>query len=346
MDKRSRRPIFLQTGFRTGGTWLWCRFRADPHIMALCEPLNELLASLTMDEMAKWTVERTGLGHPRLDAPYFQEYAELLNANGVGVHQYRMEFGLNGYFDDSDLGNEGLKPYLQCLIDIASAHSKIPVLKFTRALFRAAWLRRWFPSARQILLVRNPLLQFWSGYIQAVKHGNFTFLMIPLFALSRASSSGVPGIHTLLSPFNIPYIPLSGGECFKAYTEMAQRTAIEELFKMFLILFILSHEKSTPYADMVVDQQRLYRELDYRSTVEDRLSAEVGVRIDLSDVKAADTQAIMEMMSDPVGATLCSLAAEVVACFPKHGSASLDFVRSSAADLEQSARLTGYLFPV
>jgi hypothetical protein len=44
------------------------------------------------------------LGHPRLEAPYFQEYAELLNGNGVGVFQYRLEFGPNGYFDDSDHG--------------------------------------------------------------------------------------------------------------------------------------------------------------------------------------------------------------------------------------------------
>jgi hypothetical protein len=306
--------------------------------MAFYEPLNEGLAMLTLDGIAMWTAQHAGLGHPLSDAPYFQEYANLLNANGVGVHQYRMEFGINGYFDDSDAGNEGLRAYLQYLIDNASVHSKIPVFKFTRALARAAWLKRSFPDSRQILLVRNPLLQFWSGYIQAVRHGNFSFLTIPLFALSRASTSNIPGIHDFLRPFNIQYIPFTGVDCLKAYLEMARQTAIEELFKMSLAFFILSHENSAPYADVVVDQQRLYRELEYRSAVEDRLSAEVGVRMDLSDVRATDTQAIMEMMSNPVGATLPSLAAKVLAFLPEHEGASLEFVRSSVADLEQSVR--------
>ena len=148
--------MFLQTGFRTGGTWLWSRFRQCPEVLALCEPLNEALESITPEAISGLTSLASSLNHPTLEAPYFQEFSAFIGAETAGVRHYRAEFGLQTYFDPPEEQPRELAHYLSQILAYAEQRGKQPVLKFTRALGRADWLRRTFPSARQILLVRDP----------------------------------------------------------------------------------------------------------------------------------------------------------------------------------------------
>src|SRR5262245_47471573 len=43
--------VFLHTGWRTAGTWLWSRFRARPDVMGFYEPLHERLDDLALHEI-------------------------------------------------------------------------------------------------------------------------------------------------------------------------------------------------------------------------------------------------------------------------------------------------------
>lgn len=211
--------------------------------MAFFEPLHEQLGELTYKEIVRWTSETTNLGHPHLDAPYFAEYTDALNPIGVGVEGHRPEFGLHSYFDDSDEGNEGLAEYLQGLIDLALSRNKIPVFKFTRMLARAGWLRRTFPDAKQVLLLRDPLQQFWSSLCLA-REGNSLLLAAPMFALSHASPDTL----------GIPHIEFDHGvtEVLKFYADFVDRSEPDVLFKLYMIFHNLSLLKSAQFADKVI----------------------------------------------------------------------------------------------
>jgi hypothetical protein len=77
-------PIFLHTGWRTVGTWLWSRFRMVEGTRCLYEPLHEDLATLSRDDIARLRADNWASRHPDLAHPYYDEYADLLNADGIG----------------------------------------------------------------------------------------------------------------------------------------------------------------------------------------------------------------------------------------------------------------------
>ena len=46
-EKGQSRGIFLHTGWRSAGTWVWSRFRALQTVTAFYEPLHPILGDLT-----------------------------------------------------------------------------------------------------------------------------------------------------------------------------------------------------------------------------------------------------------------------------------------------------------
>ena len=281
-------PVFLQTGFRTGGTWLWSRFRESAETVAFCEPLNEALESITQDAISGLTSMTSGLNHPTLDAPYFEEYRVFIDPEKAGVRDYRVEFGLQSYFAAPEEQPLDLTRYLSRLLEHAKERDRQPVLKFTRALGRAEWLRQMFPAAKQILLIRDPWLQFQSGWTLAQRRQNFTFLMIPLFVLSRARSGS---LRSLCDEIGVPHVPFSAGitKCAETYTELAQQLSPKLLFGAFLGMFIASHFRSTPFADLVIDYDVFERDVLYRAEIERSIANLTGLHVDLANHEASRT---------------------------------------------------------
>jgi hypothetical protein len=301
-------PVFLQTGFRTGGTWLWSRFRQCSEVMAFYEPLNEAFEGITQEANSGMKSLVRSLNHPTLETPYFQEFIPFIGEQMAGVRHYRAEFGLQTYFEPPDEQPLELAHYLSQILDYAEQLGKQPVLKFTRALGRADWLRRTFPSARQILLVRNPWPQFQSGW-ELAKQQNFTFLMIPLFALSRPRTGA---LRTLCDELGIPHIPFSEGitKCAATYVELAQQLSPEVLFGAFLGMFIASHAKSIPFADLVIDYEAFERDVFYRNEIERSICNLSGLRVDLSNHQAGRTGDIPALVSwdvEPISNTIYSI---------------------------------------
>lgn len=279
-------PVFLQSGFRSAGTWLWSRFRAMPGILAYCEPLNEELAVVTASRIAALTQAALQLRHPSLSDPYFAEFAPLLNPDGTGVRGFRAEFGLSTYFELPPALAAPLTDYLAGLIAHARRAGRQPVLKFARALGRAGWLRTAFPAAKQVLVLRDPLEQFLSGLDLARQYGNRTFLMIPLFAISRRSAGPLRRVCEVIG---VPAIPATEdlGACIGAYVAMTESLPMRSLFGAFLAMFIVSHARSTPFADLVIDTRPLAGDGRYRSRIEAALQALSGQPVSLADFATA-----------------------------------------------------------
>ncbi|MEJ0003685.1 MAG: hypothetical protein WDN30_09160 [Pararobbsia sp.] len=100
----SSKAVFLHTGYRTAGTWLWSCFRRLDDVLAYYEPLHEMLASLDAAMLAKSTSESWRSGHPKLDQPYFAEFAPLLRAGMPGVQGYDEVFSIDR-FDGEPCGD-------------------------------------------------------------------------------------------------------------------------------------------------------------------------------------------------------------------------------------------------
>ena len=48
------------------------------------EPLHEELATLSRDDIARLRPDNWASRHPAMVRPYYDEYADLLNADGIG----------------------------------------------------------------------------------------------------------------------------------------------------------------------------------------------------------------------------------------------------------------------
>src|ERR1700682_3706325 len=93
--------IFLHTGWRSGGTWLWSRFRALESVRAFYEPLSPLLGDLSLAAIP--AVRPTwNSGHPPLSAPYYEEYRSFMQERARGVAGHRKRFGTDRFGDLPD----------------------------------------------------------------------------------------------------------------------------------------------------------------------------------------------------------------------------------------------------
>src|SRR5579859_2315319 len=138
-----RRPvILLHSGFRSGSTWFWHRFRRTSQAYAYYEPLHETLATLSLDGLSK-AAKPLHLRHPALDAPYHEEYRPLLRPTG-GVPFYDTSMAVGRHFDTA--ANPDQRCHLENLIEHARGRGRVPVLGFCRSLGRVAWFREHCPG--------------------------------------------------------------------------------------------------------------------------------------------------------------------------------------------------------
>ena len=83
-EKEQSHGIFLHTGWRSAGTWVWSRFRALQTVTAFYEPLHPILGDLREADIPALEPTWTS-GHPTLTAPYFTEYRPFIQDNMHGV---------------------------------------------------------------------------------------------------------------------------------------------------------------------------------------------------------------------------------------------------------------------
>jgi len=235
-----KRPVFIVGRFRSGTTALWNILRRSDEAFALYEPLHDSL--------------NTHLEHPaapdathRGVTDYFHEYRahreEILPL-------YRMEFGATRLALSAKDSYPELKTYLAALIDLAG--EKVPVLKCVRLDYRLAWLRRHFPQALIIYLVRNPREQWIS---MAAKDN--ADLKVPRWMSVYQSSAFAANLM-----FVLPEI--MGGEDQHAY---------ERAYYLWRISQVVGQK----YADLYVDFDREFLAAD--PALFARLASQTGVPI-------------------------------------------------------------------
>jgi hypothetical protein len=284
--------VFLHTGWRSAGTWLWEELRRQPGNMGFYEPLHECLAALTFEQIAALRSDNWKSRHPWMTRPYFAEYAPLLRREGViGA---RLRFSFDRFFMDADQEDAELLGFVRMLCDTAKAAGRQPVLKFARSQGRFAWFAQHFPDVTHALLIRQPWEQFRSAWRCLVEDSNPYFLSGPFMVLERNMLA--PQVAALVARLAIPVRPTAPPVLprLKYWYRIVRRMAPAMLYRAHFALWVLNTSRALPHAGVVLEGGEAAAALGLAVADKRPLGARLSVRpgLGLEDVRAAHDLAL------------------------------------------------------
>jgi hypothetical protein len=281
------RAIFLHAGWRSRGTWLWTRLRAEAGVKAYYEPLHEDLSVLSRQAIGHFRPDSWGSGHAD-SAPYFSEFADLLGPRGRGVRLYQRRFAFDDFFLAPDQIDHGLESYLRALLDASHAEGRQPVLKFCRSLGRVGWMMDRFPDALHTVLLRDPASQWRSARRQLDQDGNRYFLLAPYLIMAR--NPGNPLLADAMRCLDVA-MPARLGSDFGLTVATTwrhvQRLDWAQRYRGFLAVWAATAVAACGSGAEVIDADSLGRDLPHRAAVQ-ALFAGAGMAPDLRLARAAD----------------------------------------------------------
>ena len=290
----ARRPdaVFLHAGWRSCGTWLWDVLRESPAVRAFYEPLHEGMADLDRAAIGQFRPDNWGSGHGG-GAPYFTEFAALLNPSGRGVECYRQRFAFHDFFAEPDRDDPALSAYLARLIDAARLEGRLPVLKFCRSMGRVGWMERQFPNALHAVILRDPVAQWRSARLQMERDSNHYFVLAPFLILARNAAH--PLLADALKRLDVclpPHLSDDPGIIQTTCWRHVQRLSWADRYRGFLALWSATALTALSTGAMVIDSDLLQSDVAHRDEAGQALGAALGqgggVRLDLSPEPARE----------------------------------------------------------
>ena len=278
-------PIFLQTMFRSGGTWLWSRFRTIPSFRCYYEPLHPTLMKLQAAD-ARGVPQNAAtefLRHPALDRPYFAELPLL--AEG-GVPLFRPQFSWQHMVLGAADEHPSLERYLRFLVDVATFDERRPVMKFVRAGLRSAWLRDRF-APLQIFLCRDPFSLMRS--YQSFPVGHFVEPVLRLVTEGRMREPFRTAFQRLMPPEVEVKLPTGQSRIWAGKLEPVMRLLPEGWLLEVVAIVWLAHLAAADEAcDLILDYDRLVGEDPYRVRMQALLQDLTASPITLDDIDPAE----------------------------------------------------------
>jgi len=263
--------IFLHSGFRSGSTWFWHRFRETRGTQAYYEPFHEKLAQLSLAALSEFGPQHWSSRHPDLAAPYFAEYRGVLRPEG-GVRLYETRFAAAAYYDSGP--DEAQARYVCGLAEHAREAGKVPVFGFCRSLGRVPWFAA-LGAGVNITTWRNPWDQWVSCRDQAVKQQNWYFLF--RFVLFASFGRRHPRYAPFFDGLDLPPAPASiAAADLSALLAYFDAASLEMLFRIFLRVYMLDMLIALHHADHVVDLDAL-RDSEHRHAVTTALRRVTGL---------------------------------------------------------------------
>ena len=273
-------PVFLHSEWRTSSTYVWARLGRTAEGMAFHEPFHEALGQLSPGLIENARPQSWPSGHPRLEEPYFAEYAPLLE-QPFGVRGYLPRFGYQDYYSLDPALVAPQRDYLQQLLDLAASLDKRAVLGFCRSLGRLPWLAKEFPDAVHVRLERDPVSQWMSGFEQYTRSGNAYFLAG--YVVIAATAHGQPFLQAVCRDLAIP--PPPSPDPFAAYgfyLGWVRDQTPDLLYRVFWHVRRLNRLRAGDLATLVIDVDRLGASQDYRDEVTTSLAA-YGIQTSFDD---------------------------------------------------------------
>jgi hypothetical protein len=284
--------LFLHIGWRTGGTWLWSCFREQPGLMGFYEPLHESLANVTPARVQGINVAHwRKFGHPPQTRPYFEEYVPLIHPGRGGVKLFSPDFTFMDFFPADHQDNPALFAYLTQLREHARASGAKPVFKFTLSMGRIHWMKREFPSAAHVALIRNPISQFASSLLTFHETGNAYFLAMSFTVL--AANIAQPGVSAAVDAFQVP-LPRLDAPTPEAIILAAQAhvrsLSPEDRYRGFLAFWLLSASCIPDDVDLLIQNEIFSASAKDRANMARKIGKLIGTPPNLGIPKVPPNQ--------------------------------------------------------
>lgn len=273
------KPIFVHSGWRTGSTYIWSKFRLHSDCMPFYEPFNEVLVHITHDMLPSFQPSNWDSHHPRVATSYFSEYGSLIS---TGVQGFHPNFTIKNFFRNEQECLWDQAAYLAMLMHLSYQSHRRPVFNFCRSLGRIPWLRQTFPGIH-ILLLRNPIDQWLSGRAQ-LRKGNPYFEIMPYLIMGQDEVP--PIIRNIAQYWKLPQYT-SNIAFFDAYHQirpLVTSYSTTQSFGIFLDLYLYSTLLALPFVDIVIDMDELDLSLTYRQEVSNILRETLNLSLPFDDV--------------------------------------------------------------
>jgi hypothetical protein len=278
---RRAAAIFMHSGWRSCGTWLWETLRESATVCGYYEPLHEGLGSLDRAAIGEFRPDSWGSGHGA-GAPYFAEFAAHLSARGRGVEGYQQRFAFDDFFTPPERDDPALRAYLSRLVQAAQCEGRLPVLKFCRSLGRVAWMRAQFPDALHVVMLRDPVAQWRSARLQMERDANHYFVLAPFLILGRNAAH--PLLADALRRLDVslpPHLSDEPGVILTTTWRHVQKLSWAERYRAFLALWVVTAVTALASGADVVDADLLTSDAAHRRDVAGLLGEAAGLRLHL-----------------------------------------------------------------
>ncbi len=276
--------IAVQTMWRSCGTYLWNKFRQNPHFCAFDEPLHEKLLAATAESFQAEKNEgvESRLRHPSMAHHYFAEYPFL---EGGGVSFFYKRFSFERYYMGAEEGDPQLQKYLSNLVLRAHQHSQRPVAKFCRAGLRTAWIAKVF-SPTVIYLLRDPEAMFRSYWSFGGAESYFLFAL----ALIVSKNRECPLFAEAAEIFKIPYVERNSVQ--EELTEVYRLTRAfdaQQWRDLFLLFWALHLQHNAAYCGLLLDMDLLATEKRYREQTGEAVNELLRTKLSFADARLSAT---------------------------------------------------------
>ena len=272
-------PVFLHSGWRTGSTYVWSKFRARPDTCCFFEPLNEHLADATpafVDAFAPWAYAN----HPHLAAPYLEEFRPLL-APGGGVPGFPAELGYGRFRCDRSADLPSLARWFETLLRHADRGGKTAVFGCVRTVLRLDWFRHHCPGIH-ILIQRDPRRQFVSCLTQAVNGNKYFLERGPVILAHNPHDPAFAPLRRLLELPETEHGDIPEEE----FRRRAWTTDWTRLYMVFFALHRLADlTRHADSIDLVIDIDRVSSDPAARAAAEGAIEDLTGAPLSLADCR-------------------------------------------------------------
>lgn len=277
-----KQAVFLHTGWRSAGTWIWSRLRELDTVTGFYEPLSGVLADLSFADVSDLRPTLTS-GHPPLDSPYFDEYRPFLQERARGVAGYRKQFNIDRFASAPDADFPVLRAYLQELFEHTAAQGRVPVFKFCRSSGRLPWLRQAFTQVMHVGVLRNPASQFASGWLLSRQWSNPFFVAAPFRVLGMNQADPLVRQVIEVCGVSLPPVAPTSDDAYAMACEQYARTAEgNNAYRAFIALWILGALRMAEGVDLLIDIDRLGTSRDYAAQLRAGFETQSGLSPDFS----------------------------------------------------------------
>jgi hypothetical protein len=280
-----KQAVFLHTGWRSAGTWVWSRLRELERVAGFYEPLSNVLADLKLADIAASRPTLTS-GHPPLAAPYFDEYRPFLRDDARGVAGYDRRFSVDRFTREPDATFPSLLSYLHALSEHTTGQGRVPVFKFCRTGGRLPWLRRAFAEALHVGVLRNPASQFASGWLLRQQWSNAFFVAAPIRVLGLNQTDPLVREVIAVCGVRLPPLPPMPEDAYAVACEQFARTVdSDNAYRAFIALWILCALRMGEGVDLLIDMERLGESREYASGLRAAFEAQCGLLPDFTSAR-------------------------------------------------------------